>query len=726
MGIAVTAFSGVQLEKLGLEDSVDLINFTPNVSLAGDIGGQRAIFNIRGVVQNDFADSAEAPVAVYIDGSYLASTQAQTFGLFDVGRVEILKGPQGTLFGRNATGGLVNTITAKPTDELDGYFEATFASFSQIRVEGAFGGAIADGIRGRVSVLSNTQGEILQNVSDGFDATGIPGSPNGSGDTYNDDTQAIRAQLDFDIGSKGTFLLAGNYADTLTSSSPYQVVNTTEVQDANGNIVDVIFAADDPLGCETLTTSGTCLGGAVRPVLGGDFFGNTGDPDGSGNLIERDFAFDDQNSIESWGISGTAKYDLGFADFISITDYKNFDRVIAIDSDQTPTPAAIFQSDGNIDQFSQELRLSGSTDRLNWVTGLYYLSIDTDHVQGLAGNANSPARVGLTGIEGNTISSLETDSYSAFAQGDYQFTDTLTFIVGARVIQENKSLVGIVDLSPNIDDRVIDLANPFVTLDTFDDDNDDTLWSGKIQLEYSPNADALYYFGVNRGVKAGGFNTGLFGPFSPYDREILLSYEAGAKWTFWEDRARVNASVFYYDYTDYQSFSFINNASAVTNEQAEFAGGEIELFLNPMPGLDIVWSASYLDADVQNLEIANGIFEDVPPPFTPEFQTSGFARYAFDLGDHGEFALQAAASYQTETFHNARAFTAHNLGDRFQSDVQASWTDASGGWSVIAFIDNVSASDDAVIGFDVSGFFGTTQTSYLKPRTYGVTLRRNF
>ena len=726
VGIAVTAFSGPQLKALGLEDSTDLINFTPNVSLAGDIGGQRAIFNIRGVVQNDFADSAEAPVAVYVDGSYLASTQAQTFGLFDVARVEVLKGPQGTLFGRNATGGLVNTITAKPTDEFEAYFESTFARFSQIRVEGAVSGPILPGVRGRLSVLSNTQDEVLRNVSTGFDATGIPGSPNGGDDVDNDDTQAIRGQLDFDVGSNGSFLLAGNFADSVTSSSPYQVVNTTEIQDADGNILDVIFAADDPLGCVTLLDDGTCLNGAVRPVQGGDFFGNPGDPDGNGRLVNRDFAFDDQNRIRSWGVSGTFEYDLGFADFISITDYKNFDRVIAIDSDQTPTPAAIFQSDGNIDQFSQELRLSGNTERLDWVTGFYYLSINTDHVQGLAGNANSPASVGLTGIEGNTISELETDSFSIFAQGDYQLTDTLTITAGIRGIQENKSLVGAVDLSPNLDDRVIELDNVFVQLETFDGDNDDTLWSGKLQLEYSPNDDSLYYIGVNRGVKAGGFNTPLFGGFSPYDREVLLSYEAGAKLSFFDGRARVNGSVFYYDYDDYQSFSFVNNVSSVTNEQARYVGGEVEFFFNPAPGWDIVWNASYIDAEVQDLEISDGTFADVPPPFTPEFQTSGFVRYAYDLGDHGELAFQAGGSYQTETFHNARAFTAQSLGERFEADVRISWSDPSGDWSVVGFVDNVTDSRDAIIGFDVTGFFGTTQTAFLKPRTYGVTVSRNF
>lgn len=151
VGIAVTAFSGVQMKALGLEDSTELIAFTPGVSLAGDIGGQRAIFNIRGVVQNDYADLAEAPVAVYVDGGYLASTQAQTFGLFDIARVEILKGPQGTLFGRNATGGLVNTITARPTEQTSGYVEMTGASFAQRRIEAVVSGTVGEGVRGRLS-----------------------------------------------------------------------------------------------------------------------------------------------------------------------------------------------------------------------------------------------------------------------------------------------------------------------------------------------------------------------------------------------------------------------------------------------------------------------------------------------------------------------------------------------------------------------------------------------
>ena len=294
VSIAVTAFSGEQMESLGFESSTDLIAFTPGVSLAGDIGGQRAIFNIRGVVQNDYADIAEAPVAVYVDGGYLASTQAQTFGLFDIARVEILKGPQGTLFGRNATGGMVNTITAKPTEEVEGYAELTFASFEQKRFEGAVSGALSDKVSGRISVMANHMGNILENVYEDEAAPDTrAGSIGGGEDGYNDDTKAFRAQLNFDLSANSNLLVSANWADTTKSEGPYQVVNTTEVKDAAGNVIDVIYAADDPLGCDTIQ-AGACVDGnfngdPLRPVQGGDFNGNI-DPDGSGEKVNKDFA----------------------------------------------------------------------------------------------------------------------------------------------------------------------------------------------------------------------------------------------------------------------------------------------------------------------------------------------------------------------------------------------------------------------------------------------------
>lgn len=729
VGIAITTFGGAQMDALGFESSTDLIAYTPGVSLAGDIGGQRAIFNIRGVVQNDYADLAEAPVAVYVDGGYLASTQAQTFGLFDIERIEMLKGPQGTLFGRNATGGLVNTITRKPGEELDGYAEVTAASFQQIRLEAAVGGPLSNTVRGRFSLLSNQQDEIYNNVYDGTDFQGTPGTPGGGEDTYNDDTIALRGQLEFDVGESGNLLLIANWADTTKSEGPYQAVSTTEVRRANGEPIDVIHAADDPMNCDIIQ-AGACIdgngdGSATRPVPGGDFWGNI-DPDGRGRAVDKDFAFDDQNQIESQGLSVEYNHQFGDTTFTSISDYKNFKRIIGLDSDQTPRAALIFQSFGDIDQFSQELRLSGANDRLTWVAGLYYLLIDTDFTQGLAESSAGPDDFALAGAEANTVTTLDTDSLSVFGQVDYALTDRVTLIGGLRATQENKDFDGVVNIYANTDDRRMETDTLFAgPLDQLTADNDELLWSGKAQIEYSPDDDKLFYFGINRGVKAGSFNAPLFGGLSPYDEEILWSYEAGAKMTLANGRAQLNGAVYFYDYNDYQSFSFRNNSSAVTNEDAKYQGFEIELFANPVDGFDVQLGVSYTDAEVENLQIASDIFVDTVPPFTPEWQVSGLLRYGWQAFG-GTLAAQVNGSWKSEFFFSANNFTAHEFDSSFISGARLQWADSDDVWNVDVFVDNLSDERDSIIGFDVSAFYGTSQESYTRPRSYGVVLRRNF
>ncbi len=727
VSIAITAFSGDQLDTLGIESSTELIAFSPGVSLAGDIGGQRAIFNVRGVVQNDYADIAEAPVAVYVDGGYLASTQAQTFGVFDIERVEILKGPQGTLFGRNATGGLVNTITKKPTDEIEGYIEATIANFEQFRIEGAISGALSDTVRGRISVLSNQQGEILDNVyQNGAGPDTRLGSVGGGQDGHNDDTKAIRGQLEFDIGDSGSVLLSANFAETTKSEGPYQSINTTEVKDSSDSVINVIFAADDPLGCDTIQNSG-CIDGnfngdPFRPVQGGDFNGNF-DPDGAGDKVNKDFAFDDQNQIESQGLALTVNYDFNNVTFVSITDYKNFERTVGLDSDQTASPELIFQSFGDIDQLSQEFRLSGSIDRMKWVAGAYYLNVETDYIQGLAA---SPTAGFLAGEEVNTVATLKTDSYSVFGQLDYQLSDTTALVGGLRIIKEDKALNGIVFQNVNSNDRVIEVDRAGDSSGAANLENDQDLWSAKLQFEYTPNDNSLYYIGVNRGVKAGSFNAPLFGGFTPYDPEELIAYEAGTKLSLDEGKVQLNAGLFYYDYTDYQSFSWVNNAGVVFNEQATFMGAEVELFYSPNESWDIILGGSYIDATVEDLEVAAGVFRDTTPSFTPEFQVSGLIRYNWGLNGGSRMAAQLAGSYQSETFHNARNFTAHKIESHLKVDARVSWEDANDTWNVVLFVDNLTDSDHGIIGFDVSGFYGTSQISYAKPITYGIVVNRNF
>ena len=320
---------------------------------------------------------------------------------------------------------------------------------------------------------------------------------------------------------------------------------------------------------------------------------------------------------------------------------------------------------------------------------------------------------------------METDSWSVFGQADYSLTSSLVAVLGLRYIKENKNLSGDISWFRNIDDRTIDTDTYIATLESADLENNQDLWSAKIQLEYSPGADSLYYLGLNRGVKAGSFSAPLLGGFDTYKPEVLLAYEAGAKLTSAGGGAQLNASAFYYDYTDYQSFSWVNNASAVTNEKAEFTGIELELFLTPSDSWDIMVGGSWIDAEVSKLEVAPGLFRDTRPAFTPEFQASGLLRYNRDTR-LGNIAAQVNGSFRSEVFHNARNFTAHEIESHTVIDILLTWSGPGYGWTVTGYIDNLLDSDHGIIGFDVSGFTGNTQISYARPRTYGLTIRKDF
>ena len=138
-----------------------------------------------------------------------------------------------------------------------------------------------------------------------------------------------------------------------------------------------------------------------------------------------------------------------------------------------------------------------------------------------------------------------------------------------------------------------------------------------------------------------------------------------------------------------------------------------------------MFNASYIDAEVEDLQVADGVFVDTTPPYTPEFKTSGLVRYNWNI-DSGNLAVVLAGSYQSETFHNARNFTAHEQGSYFIANANITWRDHEDHWSVMAFVDNLTDSDHEIIGFDVSGFYGNSQVAYEKPRTFGVTIKRKF
>ena len=808
VGIAITAFTGDQMEALGIEDSFDIARYSPGVHISGNLAGQNTQFTIRGVTQNDFNDIIEAPTAVYLDEGYIPIAQAQTFALLDIERVEILKGPQGTLFGRNATGGAIQYISRKPSlEESSGYADITFGQFdsdanaNSVKLEAAFGGPISATSAARVAVMYSDQDGYLNNLYplDEFGA-GTFGGPDGNSpgpgagaDMGGGESIVGRASLLFQLSDDVTFSVSVNVASSDMPTGPYQSKPTTAVYDGTGpvpggpfpgelvNVVDInpndarysICApggVDDGTDCgadqnvdgmpddfaDNLTgapgpdgvADAGRFGNNFLPSPGADFFGYI-DPDGEDFNTSGDFAFADSGFTDTFGINARFEWQLGSVLLTSITDFKDYEKLLFIDVDSAPVNQAANYAGVDATSFTQEIRLNGESDRTRWVAGFYYLNIDADSDNGLKFAPNSLGMDAQLGgpFDLGVDAQLKTDSYSLFGQIEYDLSDKLVLIGGARLIREEKEydfVQSFYTAPTNARDihqgtqLIIGPINPFAiftggTSFPFTDDTSDTLWAGKVQLEYRPTDDMLWYFGLNRGVKAGSFNAQLSGgipiPTSaiPYGDETLLNYEGGFKWTSASGTTRVNGTAFYYDYQDYQGFLFTGVSGVVVNNDADNQGIELEIISSPADGLDILFSAAWFDATVKDvpLRVDGPIIRDVDPVYAPEFQFTGLVRYEWQAFG-GMMNVQADVSYSDEYFYNLRNFDADKYDSYTKVGAIIGWRSPDELWDVSLNIRNLTDERIGIQGFDLATLCGCNEISFQPPRWYGVSLKRSF
>lgn len=762
VGIAISAYSGEQLRALGIGKSADIASFSPGVHISGSLAGQNTQFTIRGVTQNDFNDIVEAPNAVYLDEGYIAIAQGQSFAVFDIDRVEVLKGPQGTLFGRNATGGLVHYISHLPSlKKIEGYFDAKYGLQDSpstpgiLTLESAVGAPLGDKVAVRVAGRWNKQEPYLRNLYPLGAVGGSPGSGAGA-NLGDDDTLSGRFTLLAEPTDRMQFILSANGSRSKVSTGPYQQKPTIAQYDASGELINVLNVRPGETRASIGVPGGPgvingdagsdlnndgVVGGAGeiygRPA-GADFFGWI-DPDGADNLFSSDFAFDNQGHVSTWGVNLRAKFDITDAVTLSsVTDYKDYSKLLFIDVDAGPTNQ--LANYGNVDAKSetQELRLNGKADRLNWVAGIYYLHINNLSRNGLKAPINGT-------VPGNPIdiastARLKTTSYSLFGQFDYDLTDQFRIIVGGRVIREKKDYDFIQQLFISPDSRQIQPAQtvpgfpltigpiyPGGVPSRYLDNDSKTLWAGKAQLEYRPNSDVLLYAGVNRGVKAGSYNAQLNGGLATgpeaikYGSETLWSYEGGFKLSLANNKLRLNGAVYYYDYKDYQAFLFTGVAGLVINADARTIGGELTLLANPLRGLDLSLGISQFDAKVKNvpLRVGGPIRRDLKPTYAPETQATAIVRYGWDMFG-GEMAANGNLSYSSSYYYNLRNFDADKFHGYANLDLGLNWRSSARTFEVGFLIDNVTNHRIGLQGYDLATLCGCNEVSYKLSRTYSI------
>jgi iron complex outermembrane receptor protein len=695
VSISVSAFSGDQIRKYGMTSLSELGAITPGL-VVWEFGNSPtvSVFTIRGVSQNDFADHNEVPNAVYSDGVYMSFIGAIGSQMYDVERVEVLRGPQGTLFGRNATGGLVQVINRKPTEDFEGYAELTLAEHNQVKFEGAVSGPLAPTLLGRLSVSTNRY--------DGFVKNRI--GPNAAEDEqYNG-----RLQLLWQPGDSVSALLS---------------LRASRVDNINVAGYDIRPAARDP-GNDNLIDfvpnnipNPTCpmLYGINAPAGQTDCFGYTEADDDPYTA-----SFSEGNLARSfYGASLTVDWSAGAADITWITDAQWIDKAMTDDTDGTPLPVLHVVTDQDAVQFSSELRASGQAGALRWTAGAYFLLIDGDYITGFDS--------GLFGAAVRNAYELETMSEALFAQLEYQVADNWTLIGGFRYTWDQKDFAfrpncsgpGCIFFEAPGSAQVLGLVAEQNTSD----------YSGKLGIDWQPMDALLIYTSVTRGTKAGGFAGPVLAAQAPgalaYGSEVLWNYETGFKWTLPGGHTRLNASLFYYDYNGYQDFDLVGLTQTITNKNAEVFGGEVELASSPAKGLNMSLGVSVLDATVKDVTLPSGRIADRNMALAPSLSVTGLVRQEWAVS-FGYISLQGDMKYTSARHFRSLNHPALREGGYAVVNARFGFESQDQHWGIAAFVKNLTDKKYRAYAFEDLSVNGVVNANYGAPRWFGITATVNW
>ena len=752
VGIAITAFSGDQLSQLGLGDPEELDMHVPGLMVTDFGNSYTSVYTLRGSTQLDFADHHEPPVAVYMDGAYNSFLGAVGMSYYDVGSVEVLKGPQGTLFGRNATGGVVHMTSARPTREFEGFAEIGGGEFGLIQAEAAVSGPITEKVlSGRVSVLYKEHSGFMD---DKFGPV--------QGNLVEQESRNFRGQLLFDISEDTSLLLQGRWNDendsnTMTYHTRAATLDFPQQTGADlfaftSGISGLLGIPNDPnfiipgvgqqdgLVRQADPTSQTFIDGCSHPQSIGFHSGVPGAIDCWGTIFDDGDPFTVDGDIlgsydrQYWGITGTFETEIDPFRFVNIMDYQSLQKFYVEDTDGGPTQTLQFDQFVDTWQFSNEFRVHWETENTRWVAGVYYLHIEGEYRSGL------DLRDGLGFFIDNEYDN-ETDSYAIFAQGEWDITPQVTVIGGIRWTEDEKNASLNANCSFDIfgdpDCSVIlmpllgfgsNATSPAAVQTTgYDLSREEGDYAMKLEIDYRPNDDWLLYAGVTRGNKAGGFNAGSVTLYSlsevEFTGETLWSYEGGFKASLF-DNTRVNATMFYYDYQDFQTFAQFGPSLKVFNIDVEVLGAEVEVVTNPWDGWEFMFGLSWLDAQVQDL--AFGIFvEDADMTNAPDISLNGMARYEFNAFN-GTMAAQLDFNYVDDRSLNAIPHPAYIAEDYFIANARVSYTTADEKIRAALWIKNFTDEEYFPTVFDLATFTGNTIDVPGKPFWFGGSVRYTF
>lgn len=729
--ISITAFSSRDLEARGINDIGEIGRYTPNMvfdfTSAINPTSSAASIYIRGVGQPDWSLPTDPGVGMYLDGVYIARSTGAVLDLLEVQSIEVLKGPQGTLFGKNTIGGAISIVSRKPDDEFEAKLSVGVGRFSRTNLRGFVNIPVSDTFAMNAAISSKKADGFVKNRND------HPDSP--------------------DIGDENS--LSGRVAFRWTPSDSVTVDVSVDATKERENNTSNVHLANYETAFLPLVYNGV-LGipvtrfGFTPDAACADF----SDPSRLTNptcynsqwTVSRDDPYHtwsqfnsnvpEMNSVASDRVRPAAEMDLlgtsarlswaitDALELVSITAYRDQEGFWSRDEDGSPIEILSTVNDFEQEQFSQELQLLGQSfdDRLNWILGAFYLEEEGCHLD-------------LVYLYGESITSggcIDNETTALFAQGTFDFNEKFSLTLGARFTDDQKSY------SP---DSVVlrselvglPLGTPLLPFGRKENNVEET--NIKVNFTYRWNEDLMTYASFGDGFKGATFTQRIFPNFDfvpTADPEFVKTYEAGFKSQLADGRVRANGAVFFTDYEDIQVTVLEDGNAGNTTANAaegEIFGFELEVTAIPTANMLLEATIGYLDAkytDVDGVAAVNGVTTDSALVNTPEWSLSAATSYAFDLPKGWTLTPRVDYTFTSKVYNDAQNFEIIAQGAVGLWDTSLRLEHETNGWMAALQVRNLS--DEVVVdsGFADPGFTGNSEATLLPPRAWMLTVGYTF
>ena len=735
--IAITAVNAAMLEARSQTDISQVAAQAPSVTLKpqGAAFGPSLGANIRGVGQFDFNPALEPGVGVYVDDVYYATLTGSVFDLLDLERVEVLRGPQGTLAGKNSIGGAIKLYSKKPTGDASGSISATYGIRDRIDLRASADFAITDRLFARLSGVSKKQDGYVKRLD--FGCVNPPGSalnPTVGGITPTKtggncvvardgevDYQALRGMLRY-VGERVELNVIGDYTiDDRNVAAGVLTYANNQLASVRGNATAVPY--DSRFVCGRYCNYGSYFSpagswqGAVAP----------GFP-----LVET--RGDGRTRFEGWGVSGQADIDLtDDLQFQSISAYRAYTLKFSNDDDLSPLAIGNGSGDLTFWSFSQELRLNGSfaDNAIEWTVGGFYMDQRSVYA------TFQDLRYAAIPLQFAGNDPVNADTKAGFVHVTWNVTDRLSATGGLRYTKEHKDYTY---ARLNADGTV----NPFLgAINGVTGEYNGNRWDYRANLQYRWSDQLMTYAQVSTGFKGGGINPRPFNPaqVQPFGPEKLTSYELGFKSDFWDRRIRFNLAAFHSDYKGIQlallscpQFGGPGPCALPQNAgDARIRGFEAELNLAPVEGLLIDAGLSLVDFKYKEINPSAGgagnptgpQLDDVPP-YTPKWKWSMGIQYEIPTG-FGSITPRFDASYQSTVYSGSSNTNLELIPDYVVANGRITWRNEDNDWEVSGEVTNLFDKYYYLTAFDLTGAgAGLANKQPGRPREWALTVKKKF